>query len=626
MTNAVNLPPHPDLQSQREKLRSILQAIPTFEPGIVDPPIIDASLDSRTAGEDEPQRKEAVHGLRHLRDAVRRDLDVLDKFLNDPACADLPALSTNAPYLISVWNEVLLAPQPVVGIWSTFSESGKNVLPRQRGQPKDDSVKVDVVADGGKRWIRVNTIKNSRILAEFREIDSYITDSEDEDDLPSGHPPKLAPTEFDNSILRMARSLLNAAKNNPVPGTDDIPSLTLQLTRLDPAPSNSKEFDPRISQTLDVLRDLGVEVRLGERDEAELSRVKSKHKPAQPQSYRPTRKINLDLSILIALVSDITHSPLPSSPEDADRRFTPSEQYMQWKKTRLSLYDPKSTVDDIARPSRALSNQAIQEMAKGLFQDMHERLAEISTSSDTPTQIEFWTTPEAKDRCLKIVSKIGGPAEKRRAQALFQSSDISLAGVEASYWKDSRYPRGYIPLLPIHMLPSSQPPDDLQPPATDEGGTKLSQFFSALADTCRDILAQETMPDPRTLRELPGSDEEKSNADKEDAEGKLDPADDEEDADGEIQRATVTKANPRLTAHTVQSLLWGAIRGWTTLTANKTSVKAIIREMKSRRAIWERVQGEGRNDEDDSGVGIAALWMVDPRSLAEGMRSDFGST
>jgi len=32
---------------------------------------------------------------------------------------------------------------------------------------------------------------------------------------------------------------------------------------------------------------------------------------------------------------------------------------------------------------------------------------------------------------------------------------------------------------------------------------------------------------------------------------------------GEIQRAAVTKANPKLTAHTVESLLEGARRGWT---------------------------------------------------------------
>lgn len=70
----------------------------------------------------------------------------------------MPSLSTNAPYLVSVWNEMVLAPPPVTAIWSTYLESGKpRPVPRRRGTPKMIGVKVDVVADEGKRWIRVNT-------------------------------------------------------------------------------------------------------------------------------------------------------------------------------------------------------------------------------------------------------------------------------------------------------------------------------------------------------------------------------------------------------------------------------------------------------------------------------------
>ena len=85
------------------------------------------------------------------------------------------------------------------------------------------------------------------------------------------------------------------------------------------------------------------------------------------------------------------------------------------------------------------------------------------------------------------------------------------------------------------------------------------------------------------------------------------------------------KANARLTAHTVRSLLWGAKLGWTTLTANRTSVRAMLKEMKGRRRYEDRAstqgEGEGRSDMR------ALIHLVDPRSLAEGMRSDMdGST
>lgn len=62
----------------------------------------------------------------------------------------LPPLSTNAPYLLAVWSEVVAA-LPVQGICRTFHLSNKKVAKTTQ------SVKVDVVADDGRRWIRVNT-------------------------------------------------------------------------------------------------------------------------------------------------------------------------------------------------------------------------------------------------------------------------------------------------------------------------------------------------------------------------------------------------------------------------------------------------------------------------------------
>ena len=85
---------------------------------------------------------------------------------------------------------------------------------------------------------------------------------------------------------------------------------------------------------------------------------------------------------------------------------------------------------------------------------------------------------------------------------------------------------------------------------------------------------------------------------------------------------------------------WGAHFGWTTLTANRTSVKAILREMKTARVSGRLVDvdlhleqpqqtcdGDSEDDDDDGrlGAGWAAIWVVDPRSLAEGMSNKSGS-
>src|SRR5690606_3623532 len=141
-------------------------------------------------------------------------------------------------------------------------------------------------------------------------------------------------------------------------------------------------------------------------------------------------------------------------------------------------------------------------------------------------------------------------------------------------------------------------------------------------------LEQEIIPHPRSIRDQfisrPQGTSDASNSNNDNVK---DPELEEE----EIQRATVTKVNPRLTAHTVESLLWGAELGWTTLTANRTSVKAMLKEM--RRERWDGgfggleggASGEGGDGDGKEGVPadgrtvagngeVAAIWIVDPRS------------
>lgn len=492
----------------------------------------------------------------------------------------------------------------------------------------------------------VYSTKNSRLLAEFREIDSYLTESEDEES-ELGRP-SLAQKEFDNSILRAGRSLLDAARRNPLAGTSAIPSVTLRLTRLDMSPTEPKEYDPRIVQTVDLLRDMGVDVELGERDPAQLPHVVT----PPVRHLEPTIRVNLDLSILIALVSDITHSTLPTSPAEADARYVPSVQYREWKRKRLeATKGPDEEIDEgrlgesgLGKHSRALANQALQEMGRGLLQELRDRLAAMA--SPTLENVEFWTTPEARDRCLRIVlSKIGGPNEKRRAAALFPAADVLLSEAEDRYWKNSRYPRAFLPLIPIRVFESSVPDDVLEPPSLSDDSRPLPPFFELLARTCRDILAQETIPHPRTLPSSRASSVPPTSPSLIGQEGSRDHlgsstprAEGDESAEEMIERAMVTKANPRLTAHTVQSMLWGAAQGWTTLTANKSSVKAILRDIRTveggygwghGRDEHEQVEGANAKDHGEGGDGAgavvekAAIWVVDPRSLAEGMRADY---
>lgn len=488
------------------------------------------------------------------------------------------------------------SPLPIVAIGKTFYDNTSTDVKGQKqahtqnsDKHKSVGVKIDVVADNGHRWIRVNTAKNARLLAEFREIDSHFTDSEDEDDNMAG--PSLAQSEFDNSLLRMGRALLAAARDNPVLGTNQPPEVVLRLTRIDPYATDECENDPRIALTVELLRKMGISIKLGERNPiAQLMNLTPTPLPPPP-TLVPTHRVNLDLSILVAFVSDLTHAPLPDTVDAAYARFIPSAEYVEWKRSRLREKNGGSSDNTIeedaygpSQHSRALSEQLMQEMRKGIMQEIYERLLAYPGDTHAPLRVEFWTTPEARDRCLRIVAKIGGPAEKRRAHALFptdsDNDSVTLNEREAQYWAHSRYPPAFLPLLPIRVFPTPEPTSIETPPPH-------AGFFSALEATCRALLATGSAP-----ASVP-----------------------EAATDGELQRAAVVRTNGRLTVHTVQSMLCGAVRGWTTLTANRSSVKAVLREVRAR-GYGAETRGEGRH---------AALWIVDPRSLAQGMRSDISA-
>ncbi|KAI0037093.1 hypothetical protein K488DRAFT_8301, partial [Vararia minispora EC-137] len=563
-------------------------------------PILDSSLDESGLR----SQSGCIPGLRPFLEAVTRDMDVLSRFLAHPYLVQLSPLSTNSPYLISVWKEVLTAPAPVTSIGKTFYEGG----PARVRQPKvqggqasrSNGVKVDVVADGGRSWIRVNTTKNSRLLAELREIDSYATDSDTDVESPVFDRPSLCEKEFSNSILRAGRALLTAAQANPIASKEGpiTPTVTLRLTRLDP----TRDDEPRIGLTVDMLRKMGLSVQLGGREDVTFPSAEDPSSPDTSSSplLVPTLRLNLDLSLLIALITDLTHAPLPLSPEDAVARFVPSASYVEWKRKRTLAKraaegDDKYNFEDDAdliNHSRALVEQAQQEIQRGLLDEIHLRLSS-ALGGRTPTSsegVEFWTTSEARARCLRIVDKIGGPQERRRVHALFPDPDISVEQTQAAYWQDSRYPINYVPLLPLHICDS---------PILASSFTPTAPFAAALETTCRSLLADGLVL-PKSLTPPPAS-----------------PA-----FGDEIGRATVTRLNPKLTAHTVQSMLWGAARGCTTMTANRGSVRALLREMQDRSVLpaAELCEGAGEGRQE---VQHAVIWMVDPRSLAEGMRSDF---
>ncbi|KIK99562.1 hypothetical protein PAXRUDRAFT_131812 [Paxillus rubicundulus Ve08.2h10] len=739
MTTSQSTHPLADLHDLCSRLAEVHHSIQSYDVTVSPqlPSVIDASDPSSSHNSkhhhDAEDKKTATHGeclpgLRFLREEVKRDCEALEKFLhehsNSPSLQPRSAPSTNAPYLIAVWNELAHAARPVA-IYRSFSpqvttdeqdgkSGGKWMTAQTRKALKSQTraVKVDVVAENGARWVRVNTIKNSRIMMEFREIDPYLTSDGGSEE--GNERPCLAQTKFDNSVLKMGRELLAAAKANPISvpaplsGTVPvhkldtgasyalIPKVTIRLTRLDPVirDHTGAEPDPRIEQTIRCLREMGVDVPLGER--LRPHSASSSERRAAIKILEPTKNVNLDLSALIALISDIAHSQLPSTEEDAHTRFVPPQRYVEWKKDRVKLLARQSQVtpscslgestdaedeagesggtwEDSGQHSRALATQAIREMEKGILDETHERLSAILESPEdnylsstsnyqlSPprdlTGVRFWTTNEARQRCLQIVSKIGGRRERQRAYALLGSDLCSqipaphkpLTGAgenvqdtdtrptygnphmkryasespccirrEDAYWEHSRYPARFLPLVPIHVFPSTLPSPD-EDARHVLGRMPRNPIFEALFSTCTRILSlgitlvHATTPISQ-IQSLPF----------------LSLAEKELEGTPPAARPSL----PKLTTHTVSSMLAGSSRGYTTLTTNRSSVKAVMKEMRRvygrggyDYGLWGKdgAVDEGMECSTNGGRSMAekaVLWIVDPRSLSEGMRSD----
>lgn len=86
------------------------------------------------------------------------------QFVQNKDWRSLPTLSTNAPYLLAVWDEII-ASRAVLSVCKTFNLPASTRIKDINGGPKKSSsntkqdvgVKVDVISEDGRKWTRINT-------------------------------------------------------------------------------------------------------------------------------------------------------------------------------------------------------------------------------------------------------------------------------------------------------------------------------------------------------------------------------------------------------------------------------------------------------------------------------------
>lgn len=518
-------------------------------------------------------------------------------------------------------------------------------------------------------------MKESRLLQEFREQDSYInSDYDSESDHTScAKAGPTTPPALSNTIIKQAEALLHAARNVPLLPGRRRPVIRMIFTRLEPlsaAPSLKRSEsdgettryehmiwqDERTGRTLVRLAEMGVLVQIGPSPRKAIQAG-----PKVP--LVPTQSILLDLSILVALCCESSHRELPRDEAEHQARFralriaglaggtetgkqTVAQGFGAARTAGVQGNgDPRLELAPHTNASRDLSDQLAWEAQHPLICELRDRLLRAHLSAGEESRVEFWVTEEVYKRLPGLVDLIGGPGEQARAKALFaltpsiedlaedmnglrvsygdtessrKSAAGSASGRNADFWAGSRWQgqEGLLANLRVGILPDTDMEDDISP-ASDSPAR--SAFASCLINACDAILAASSAASGGSNTSSgPGSPSLLSAS----------PANPPMRRDRRNRHRPSTLSAHHTTrlpsGHTLRTLMHGASRGWTVLSNNRGAVGKVCREMGIGEglSVGDDVADDDIGEKEGTGGEEAAVWIVNPSSLSEWRRRE----
>jgi hypothetical protein len=258
------------------------------------------------------QRREHTVELRTFQGNIRADLKALQKI--DVSHEKLTQMlrSSNVPFYEAVWKTAQKS-KGVIGFsqryyWDTKDKTTAKTKDAERiAKPRNlkykNSALVDVVAEDGTTWIKVSTVTQTRLIWELAR--QGWNPQDDESDFEDDASNSSEDSESEVSILKMAQDLYTASQHTHVHFKH--PKIHLVLTRLQeplsvPAASLLKRIQsisPRITISLNDSAFLA-------NPAPTLSEAFNTGLVIDPlNSLTPT--INIDCTILLALVSNLSH-------------------------------------------------------------------------------------------------------------------------------------------------------------------------------------------------------------------------------------------------------------------------------------------------------------------------------
>ena len=356
--------------------------------------------------------------LRQFHAPVRSELKSLQKLSEGDQDAEKTIhtlKSSNLPFYVAIW-EAAKASRALVLFHKRFYWDAKPTRDSKRAA-KRRSALVDIVAVDGEEWIKVSTVTEHRLLfeiakAQWEEGDSSA--SEDEEDLSTWKEGNAATSFVERmDLVRSADDLQRASQAHRT--RYSTPRVRIVLPKI----SNPPPF--QLIPLFERLRSTGAILDFSPQylPASTLEELQREIFPKLLPSPHPplTSTLNIDCTILLALVSDLSHT--------AKHPVLPS--YNAAIKRQIELETREHLLPSSLWP--AMADKAL-----------------ICTS-------------EAAKRMNEIVSTIGTPNERARTELLLKSANKdpqprSADELRAEFAKYSDYPVPNTFLIPIEIVPS----------------------------------------------------------------------------------------------------------------------------------------------------------------------------
>lgn len=378
---------------------------------------------------------------RTLRSDFKNELAFLQKLKSanhPPEKARHYAVSSNLLYYEALWaaakrSSGLLAFRKYF-YWNRQKDQAKNATTSFKGgvSKGKTSALVDIVAADGMEWIRVSTTSEKRLLFDLAKLGwQNDSDSEMED---------AAPTNWEDEddddqveIVKSARELARAARANPMRG--HAPKVRYVLTRL--ASGRLMEVD----MILDKMRAVGITIVCANEIPQTPSIQDALPNLLVDRSRTLSKMLNIDCTILLALISDISHGEC---------------EILDWY------------------PGEVRAQILEEQKEKLLPSHLYPAIASHP----------MVTTQEAAEQMNVIVDTLATDTEKRRANLLLAQRDchdMAPADILVEWQTLSRHPSPPDFQLPIRVAPADIPSRiSLLPAVAEKMQTELGPLNAAI--------------------------------------------------------------------------------------------------------------------------------------------------